>query len=353
MTKESKEIFNLKSPWVEHAHNVWLASVLSISRNLARFKFPSKLDKGRQEQTLKVVYDSLKKCQSLDKPLFYRAEEIDILHKEFLLEHFLATDDFYQAHGSEGFITDQSSSFLGVVNHKDHLQLRVVDTQQEIEKSWNRLVKVDGALSHELDFAFNSQFGFLTADPRCCGTGLKVSLYLHIPATIHMGELSELLERENEEEVKATGLQGNVQEVIGDILVAQNSCTLGLTEEYILTSMRMWATRAVVTEVNLRKKLVQGANEAIKNKVTRALGLLTHSYQLELIEALNALSLVKLGVEIGWISAPQGINLNDVLFGCRRAHLIHQMGEKIEIPDLPKKRAQYLQGIAKRLTLAI
>ena len=353
MTKESEAIFGLKSPWAEHAHNVWLASVLGISRNLSRFKFPSKLDKERQDQTLKIVHDSLKKCDTIPSPALYRAEEIDILEKEFLLEHFLATDDFYQAHGSEGFITDQSSSFLAVVNHKDHLQLRVVDTHQEIEKSWNRLVKIEGALSKEIDFAYNSQFGFLTSDPRNCGTGLKVSLYLHIPATIHMGELSELLDREKEEEVVAVGLQGNVQEVIGDILVAQNSCTLGLTEEYILTSMRMWATRAVVTEINLRKKLMHGENEALKNKVTRALGLLTHSYQLELIEALNALSLVKLGAEIGWIQSPPEINLNDVLFGCRRAHLIHEMGEKIEIPELPKKRAQYLQKIASRLTLAI
>ena len=83
------------------------------------------------------------------------------------------------------------------------------------------------------------------------------------------------------------------------------------------------------------------------------MGLLTHSYQLELIEALNALSLVKLGVEIGWIQAPEGLNLNDVLFGCRRAHLIHQVGEKVEIPELPKKRAQYLQNIATTLKLSI
>ncbi len=353
MTKAHDAIYGLKSPWAEHAHNIWLASVLGFSRNLSRFKFPDKLDKARREQTLTHVYDSLKKCDTLSSPTLYRADEIDILEKEFLLEHFLATDDFYQAHGSDGFITDATSSFLAVVNLKDHLQLRVLDTHQEIEKSWNRLVKIEGALSKSLDFAFNSQFGFLTADPRKCGTALKISLYLHLPATIHMGELSELLDREKEEEVVAVGLQGHVDEVIGGILVAQNSCTLGLTEEYILTSMRMWATRAVVNEINLRKKLVHGDHEALKNKVTRALGLLTHSYQLELIEALNALSLVKLGTEIGWIQAPKEINLNDIFFGCRRAHLIHQMGIKIEIPELPKKRAQYLHEMASKLTLAI
>ncbi|MCP5469568.1 MAG: protein arginine kinase [Chlamydiales bacterium] len=353
MTKESDAIYALESPWKAHAHHVWLASVLNVSRNLSKFKFPSKLDKGRQEQILSLSHDAIKSCPHLNEPKLFRAEGLSILEKEFLLEHFLTSDEFYQAHGNEGFVVDKNSNFLAVVNLRNHLQLRIVDTQQEIEKAWNHLVKIEGHLSKSLDFAFNTQFGFLTANPRNCGTSLNVSLYLHIPATIHMGELPELLDHERDEEVQAVGLQGNVQEMIGDILVAQNTCTLGLTEEYILTSMRMWATRAVVNEVNLRKKLTQGENEQLKNKVTRALGLLTHSYQLELIEALNAISLVKLGVEIGWVQAPADINLNEVLFGCRRAHLIHMMGGKIEVPELPKKRAQYLQKIGEKLTLSI
>lgn len=353
MKKESKSIYTLKSPWKEHTHNVWLASVLNISRNLAKFKFPSKLDKSRQNQIISLIHENLKTCKELQNPSLFQAEDLDILEKEYLLEHFLTSDDFYQAHGGEGFIIDETQCFLAVVNLKNHLQLRLIETQQEIEKAWNHLVKIEGHLSRSLDFAFNSQFGFLTANPAHCGTALQVSLYLHIPATIHMGELPELLDLEKEEEVQAFGLQGNVQEVIGDILVAQNTCTLGLSEEYILTSMRIWATRAVVNEINLRKKLTQNGNEQIKNKVTRALGLLTHSYQLELIEALNALSLVKLGVEIGWIQAPPDLNLNDVLFSCRRSHLMQLIQEKVEIPQLPKKRAEYLHTIGERLSLVL
>ncbi|MFN0065335.1 MAG: hypothetical protein ACKVOH_03760 [Chlamydiales bacterium] len=350
---DSHPIYNLKSLWADHSHNIWLATLLNVSRNLAKFKFPHKMDKGRKEQTMSLIFDGMKNCPELSSPKLFKAEQIDIMEKEFLLEHFLAREDFYQAHGNEGFIIDASGNFLGVVNLKNHLQLRLVDTTQELEKSWNHLVRIEGDLSNRLDFAFNSRFGFLTEDPRCSGTALQVSLYLHIPATIHTGELTELLDREKDQEVQAIGLQGKANEMVGDILVASNNCTLGLTEEYILTAMRMWATRAVVTEINLRKKLIEEQDEHMKSKVARALGLLTHSYHLELIEALNALSLVKLGVEIGWIKSPPKLNLNDILFGCRRAHLIHSLQEPIEMPDLPKKRATYLQQIGNQLTLTI
>ncbi len=77
--------------------------------------------------------------------------------------------------------------------------------------------------------------------------------------------------------------------------------------------------------------------EHIKNKVTRALGLLTHSYQLELIEAMNALSLVKLGMEVGWILARAPLNMNQILFNIRRAHLIHILEHKVDIPISQEK----------------
>lgn len=356
MNKENSDgnsIFHLKSPWESHSHNVWLASNLSLSRNLSKYKFPAKLDKVREQQIVSLIYDSFKEAPNFNNPTLFRSEEASPLQKEFLLEHFLMLDGFHKAHAGEGFIVDENAEFLAVVNLEDHLQLIRIDTQQEIEKSWNHLVKIEGHLGKSLDFSFHPRFGFLTSDPRHAGTGLVITLYLHIPAVIHTGELAELLEHEKEEEVIAFGLQGKTSEMIGDILVVRNTCTLGLTEEYILTMMRMWATRAVVTEVSVRKKLMVTDNEQIKNKVARSLGLLTHSYQLEVIEALNALSLVKLGVEIGWITAPATLNLNQILFNCRRAHLIATLGQEIEIPDLPRKRAEYLHEIASQLTLAV
>lgn len=350
---ETHPIFRLKNPWETHSHNVWLASTLNLNRNLSKFKFPSKLDKVREEQILSLIWEGIKTSPQLTQPTLYRSEDIGPLQKEFLIEHFLIMDGFHQAHAGEGFIIDDTAELLAVINLHDHLQLNLVDTQQEIEKSWNRLVKLEGHLGKTLDFSFNTRFGFLTSDPRIAGTSFVVTLFLHIPAIIHTGELPELLEREKEEEVEATGLQGKTSEMIGDILVARNTCTIGLTEEYILTTMRMWATRAVVAEISLRKKLMENNNEPIKNKVARALGLLTHSYQLEVIEALNALSLVKLGVEIGWILAPASLNLNQILFNCRRAHLMSLSKEAVDIPDLPRHRAAYLQEIATQLTLTI
>jgi protein arginine kinase len=355
MKKKSEihPIYQLQTPWKIASHTVWLASTVALNRNISKFKFPTKLDKERQQQVISLIYEGLKKCAELKNPVLFRSEEIGPLEKEFLLEHFLISDGFYQAHGGEGFLIDETGCFLGVINVRNHLQLELLDTEQEIEKTWNRLIKIEECVGKSVDFAFNPRFGFLTSSPSESGTGLSITLFLHIPGIIHSGELPELLEKEREEEIEITGLQGSATEMIGDILIAKNSCSLGISEEYIITSLRMWATRAVVAEVSIRKKLREGGNENIKNKVARSLGLLTHSYQLETVEALNALSLVILGIELGWISCSKNLNLYHVFFNCRRVHLLQLLEKKVEIPELPRKRSEYLHTIASQLSLAI
>lgn len=349
--EKSSVIFQQKTPWDQDSNNVWVASTLTLSRNIEKFKFPNKLDTQRKQQVITLINDGLLSCAELQNPKLFKAEEIDPLEKEFLLEQFLSNQSFHQAHGGEGFIIDDTGEFLAIINLQDHVEIEILDTQQELEKTWNRLIKIETFLSNSIDFAFNPKFGFLTSNPLQSGTGLIVRLYLHIPAIIHTGELSETIEKETEEEIIATGIQGSASEMIGDILLAQNKCTIGLTDEYIIASLRMWATKVVVAEISIRSRLKNENNTVMKNKIARALGLLTHAYQLDTIEALNAVSLVKLGVDLGWIKNENGVNLNQVFFNCRRAHLIRQLNSKVEVPEIPRRRAEYLHEISKKLSL--
>lgn len=356
MSHESKattSVFNLKSPWQLDSHPAWIASLITLKRNLSPYKFPEHEEKSRKQHLLELISSAIKENSHLENPEILKADEIDFTTKEYLLEHFLASEEFYQIHESEAFVFDKGSKFLGIINFKEHLELTYLETKQELESGWNELLKIEGDLGKKITYSFDSRFGYLTSNPYDSGTGLHVTLVLHLPATIHLEALPELLEHTKEEEVEVRTLQGTAQDVVGDLLLVRNHCSIGLAEESIITSMRMWATKAMVGEMNYRKKILESQDATIKTKITRALGLLGHSFQIELVEALNALSLVKLGVEIGWLEAPKDLNLNALMFGCRRAHLMRAMGEKFDASEIPKKRAEYLQNIAKSLKLKI
>lgn len=340
-------------PWKNNSNSVWLASTVNLYRNIEKFKFPVKLDAGRQRQLIDVISKELLASSLLHNPELIRTEEITPLQKEYLLEHFLSHESFHQAHGGEAFVVEESGEFLGAININDHVHLQLIDCQGELESTWNRLVAIETGIGKKVSYAFSSKYGFLTSDFNQCGTGLIVSVFLQVPGLIHTGRVDEVLDTLADDSLTITGIQGNPTEVIGDILVIQNNYTLGLTEENILANLRSFTTKMMLEENGVRSKLSHEESADIKDKVSRAFGILVHSYQIEAIESLNAISLLKLGIELGWATGISVQEINHLFFNCRRAHLLQQQGAQLKQEEIPHKRAEFIHKALKEVKLTI
>jgi len=208
-------------------------------------------------------------------------------------------------------------------------------------------------LAKKFSYCSSQRFGFLTSDFSKCGTALTVASYLQLPALIHTEKIDEILETDSDESILVTGIQGNPTEVIGDILVIQNNYTLGISEENIFSSVRAFSLRLATQEKALRASFLKVPNPDMMDKVSRAYAVLRHSYNIEAVEALNAISLIKLGVEMGWI---EGVNieaLNRLFFTCRRAHLLYQFNAKISQEEISHKRAEYIHKSLGNMKLLI
>lgn len=345
-----------KKPWSNNANPIWLASTISLQRNIEKFKFPGKLSTDRKKQIIALVSkemlsEDLTAGDQLINPSLIKAEDIGLLEKEFLVEHFLSRHSYNQTHAGEGFILDESGTFLATINMRDHIHLQLIDCQGELENAWGRLVKIETALGKNLNYSFLSKFGFLTADPTQCGTALTVTAYLQIPGLIHTNKIEKILNSSQEDSISISGIQGNPNEIIGDILMIQNDYTLGLTEENIISTLRSFISKMIVEEVNARHQIKRDDSPDLKDKVSRAFGILIHSYQIEAIEALNALSLLKLGLEAGWVAGIDPTELNELFFSSRRAHLLNATQEKIIQEEIPHKRAEQIHKALKNVKL--
>lgn len=349
----SYPILTQTSPWNNNANPIWLASTVSLLRNIEKFKFPGKLNTDRKKQIISLVSKDLLGMKELDNPYLAKGEELSNIEKEFLVEHFLSVQNYSQAHTGEGFILDDTGQFIATLNMRDHIHLQLIDCKGELENTWNRLVKIETALGKTLNYSFLSKFGFLTADPTQCGTALLVTVYLQVPGLIHSNKIDDLLEEYNDENLLITGIQGNPTEIIGDILMVQNNFTLGITEENIISSLRSFTTKLLVEESSARTHIKQSENADFKDKISRAFGILIHSYQIEAIEALNALSLIKLGADAKWIEGIDNKRVNQLIFNCRRAHLLNRYEEKINQDEIPHKRAEYIHNALRDATLKI
>lgn len=343
-------------PWNNNSNVIWLGSTLTLHRNLEKFKFPGKLSTDKRQQIISLLKRDLLPHQQLKNPKLILAEEMPPLEKEFLVEHFLSHQVFHQAHMGEAFILDETGEFLAVLNLRDHVLLQWIDPREELEQTWGRLAKIDLDMNRTTNFAFSPKFGYLTSDPTECGTGLIVYVFLHLPLLIHTHLLEETLKKYKDEGIAQTGLQGDPEQLIGDIVAFHNNYTLGVTEENILSLLRMLATKLVVEEKGARQHLLQEKESAvadIKDKVSRAYAILLHSYQIEAVESLQALSLLKLGLDLGWLKGTTQVALNHLLFSCRRAHLLRHHGYKVNQEEIPHRRAEFIHQTLKGLELLI
>lgn len=333
----------IKTPWENNESNILLASTVKLLRNVEKYPFVSKLDTERKRQLLTLLLNAHPKEKLLQNPKILKSEDSTPLEKEFLMEHYLIFEGFQEALQGSAFIIDDTGQLLIQLNVKDHISLQYTDCSFELEHSLKLLIQLENWLSQSLRFAFLPKFGFLTQDPLVCGTALIISTYLHVPALIHLDKLTTFLEKEKSDSIYSTGLQGNPNELIGDILVIKNSYTLGTNEETIISTIRNFALKLILAEKSARSEITELKLPHIQDKISRALGTLKFSYQLETIESLAAISLLKLGVELGWIKGTSIRDINTLFFDTRRAHLVCKIGEVIPHEEIATKRARFLR----------
>ncbi len=337
-------------PWSAQAPSIWAATALTLKRNLSRFHFPSKMQKSEKGQALELLKNLLLNLKELNGAHFFSEEQLSLADKELLCEHFLMLQGFSQPPGEAGIVVDQRGGVLALINRDNHLELRALSLSGNWDAVWDLLSKIEAAVAVQSDVAFSPKFGYLTSDFTQCGTGLLVQSYLHLPALICTNKLVQALPKE-EEDVVAMGLLGNLEELIGDMLVLKNKYTLGLTEESILQSIQTASSRLVGAEKTARAEIKEKQTPQIKDLISKAYGLLMHAYQLEIKEALGYLSLIKLGIDLGWISGISDQKMSALFFHIRRGHLSHLFPALGDAKELGHKRAEFLHKELQGITL--
>lgn len=322
------------------------ASSLILRRNLSRYPFPSKLSHPEANQ----VVDQLKQTLSEALPAIrcFLDKELSAEDRQYIYEHFLLMHGFQRAPDGGGIALDETGNLLVTINLGDHLEMRLVSPTGNCEEAWSKLATIEGQIGKSQPLAFSPKFGYLTSDLSTCGTGLTVQAYLHLPALIHTEQLTSALSNVDEHDVEFSGLSGDLAELTGDLLIVENRYTIGMSEEAILHAIQTAVAKLISAEKMIRDHLKQERSAKIKDLISKGFGLLLHSHQLEVKEALDLISLMKLGLQLDLISAVTDEKLNALFFQCRKSHLTRLWA--ISDPgQIEQKRAELLKKELKEM----
>ena len=89
----------------------------------------------------------------------------------------------YAMHSENGaiLINDEENICI-MINDEDHLKIQVFSSGLELENTLNYAIELDQKIEEVLGYATSKKYGYLTSLPTNCGTGLKASVMVHLPA---------------------------------------------------------------------------------------------------------------------------------------------------------------------------
>lgn len=234
-----------------------------------------------------------------------------------------------------------------MVNEEDHLRIQAVRGGLALAEAWADADRADDLLESRLDFAYSPRFGYLTCCPTNVGTGVRMSLMLHLPGLKLTGDIEKVKRAAGDMNLAVRGFYGEGSEAAGDFYQISNQTTLGKSEQAILNDLAGEIIPKIVEyERMARRNLLSKRGAALEDQVYRALGLLTHARLLTAEESMQMLSHVRLGVVMGLVSDVDLASVNALMLLTQPAHLQRVMGAEL---DQEQRRSARAQLIRRRL----
>jgi protein arginine kinase len=252
--------------------------------------------------------------------------ELTEVERDVLLERHIISRELSSSKQGSGVVISRDLGSAVMINEEDHLRIAVLKPGFQLKRVWSAINAIDDALEDTLDYAFDRKLGYLTACPTNLGTALRASSMMHLPGMVITGQMEKVVRAVNQLGLVVRGLHGEGSDASGSIFQISNQTTLGESESSILKRLGSVLQTIVDQEINARERLLDGDARKLYDKIGRAYGLLRNSYVLSSTEALNLLSLVRLGTSIGVFPEGSRPRLDQLFTLCQAGHV--QYAEK-------------------------
>jgi protein arginine kinase len=323
---------------------VVISSRMRLARNVAGHRFLTRSTRHQRQVLEQRIRDTILGAQLAPKMLYVDLESAPEIDRELLVERHLISKQHAAAEGARGVAVGENETVSIMVNEEDHLRIQVLRSGLQLEEAWEQISHIDDKLESKLDFAFHPRFGYLTACPTNVGTGIRVSVMLHLPALKLTGEIEKVFRAAKDMRLAVRGLYGEGTEATGDFYQISNQTTLGKTEEEIISDFKHQVIPKIIDyEHHARRTLLNERTSALDDKVFRALGLLRSARLMAGEEVLFLLSHLRMGVNLGRIKDVDLRTINELFLLTQRAHLQKIQGKKMDGDIRRAARADYIR----------
>lgn len=299
----NKELLLKDSYWMNDGElPIVLSTRVRLARNLSDIAFPHALDEEEASKIEEQISKAFLDLNVEGEKLFYLPlTQLTAVEKRVLTEKHLISPAFAQYGIGRGVAISHSHKVSIMVNEEDHLRIQVLLPGNNLKQALALAGMLDDQLEEQLDIAYREKFGYLTSCPTNVGTGLRVSVMVHLPALVMTNQSQPVLGALAPLGLAVRGLYGEGSKSFGNIFQISNQVTLGKSEEDTLAHLEAVTKQLVEHELQAREILKNEAPLITQDKVWRARGVLENARLLTSEETFSLLSEDRLGIEIGYL----------------------------------------------------
>jgi protein arginine kinase len=329
--------------------DIVISSRIRLARNLADFSFISRasqqdrtdIEAALREAVLQLQDSHLQDAGELE---YLNVNELKGIDRQFLVERQLISREHAESEGARGVAIDRREQVSLMINEEDHLRIQVMHSGLDLQNAWEQIDRIDTFLADHLTFAFHPRLGYLTACPTNVGTGVRVSVMMHLPALVITRQIDKVFRSLQKISLAVRGLYGEGSQAMGDFYQISNQITLGKSETDLVKQVSDIVPVLIAYERRARDFLVRESHENLHDRVSRAYGILRTAQTISSEETMHLLSSVRMGVNLGLISDLQIPTLNELFIHTQPAHLQKLRGVELDTADRNIERARYLRG---------
>jgi len=327
-----------------------VSSRVRLARNLAGKPFPGWAKKAERIEVLKTVKSAVDQLPEMEDSFSENLEALSPLEKQLLVErHLISREHAAKGVGSAVVMNGcQTLSFM--VNEEDHLRMQAIFSGLQLGKVYELINQADSELEPLLDFAYHPKLGYLTACPTNVGTGMRASAMLHLPGLVISEQINKTINAVNKIGLAVRGLYGEGTEAMGNLFQVSNQTTLGETESEIIERLNKVIETIIEHEQNARLLLIQRKPVTLLDQIGRAFGVLCHAHSISSKEALNQLSSIKLGIDLGLFPEAHRMPVDELFMETQPAHLQKSVqAQKMSADERDTLRAALIRAKLKQV----
>lgn len=313
-----------------------------LARNFKKYNFYSKLPIDKAKKMLQETCNYLLAEPHIKFQFINIMEKSDI-QKLSMLEHHKISFDLLHGEAPRGLISSEDDTIHIMLNEEDHIRIQCISAGKNIQKVYTTSDYVDNLIEDKMEYAFDEKLGYLTSCPSNTGTGMRASYMVHLPMLEKSNKLQSIVTTLSRAGMTIRGIYGESSGSIGSIYQISNQCSLGRTEEEIISILENLTNQIVEAELETLENAISKYSLQFEDQIYRALGILQNCRQIDIKEARRLLSTLRLGVTSGILKDTVITSVYTLMMNIEYGNLKLNMGPNLPDAEIDIARAQYIR----------